>query len=138
MEKRVIKAIDVLHENHLELDGMATVGEALEAMKRVNSEVVIVKKRSANDAYGIVLLSDIAKKVLAKDKAPGRVNIYEIMTKPVLALEPQLDVRYCARMFENFGISNAPVIEDGKVLGMVSYKELVFRGLCENGKADSC
>ena len=131
MDQNVIKARDVMHEKHLELDGMATVRQALEAMQAENSEVVIVKKRNDNDAFGIVLLADIAKQVLARDRSPDRVNIYEIMSKPVIPLDPDLDVRYAARLFERFGMSNAPVIDNGRILGIVSYKELVFKGLCE-------
>ena len=104
MQKKRIKTRDVMREQHLELEGMATVKEALEAMKAANASVVIVKKRHENDAFGIVLLSDIAKKVLAKDRAPERVNVYEIMSKPVITVDPELDVRYCARMFESFGL----------------------------------
>lgn len=131
MTKRVIKASDIMQEKHLELDGLATVKEALEAMKRENADVVIVKKRDEHDAYGLVLLADIAKNVLAKDRSPDRVNIYEIMSKPVIAIEPELDVRYCARLFNRFGLSNVPVISNGEVLGIVSYSELVLHGLCE-------
>ena len=131
MQRTVIKARDVMREKHLELDGMATVKEALDAMKAADADVVIVKKRHENDAFGIVLLSDIAKNVLARDRASQRVNVYEIMSKPVISLDPEMDVRYCARLFDNFGLSNAPVIENGKVVGIVSYNELVFRGLCK-------
>ena len=131
MQKKIIRARDVMREQHLEMDGTATVKEALDAMKEANANVVIVKKRHDNDAFGIVLLSDIAKKVLAKDRASTRVNIYEIMTKPVISLDPELDVRYCARMFDQFGLSRAPVVENGKVLGIVGYNGLVFHGLCE-------
>ena len=131
MQKKIIRARDVMREQHLEMDGTATVKEALNAMKEANANVVIVKKRHDNDAFGIVLLSDIAKKVLAKDRASTRVNIYEIMTKPVISLDPELDVRYCARMFDQFGLSLAPVVENGKVLGIVGYNGLVFYGLCE-------
>lgn len=131
MQKKIIKARDIMHEQHLELDGMATVKEALEAMKAENATVIIVNKRHEHDAFGIVLLPDIAKKVLARDRAPNRVNVYEIMSKPVLSLDPDMDVRYCARMFDRFGLSNVPVIENGQVIGIVSYSELVFRGLCE-------
>jgi CBS domain-containing protein len=131
MDKRVIKARDIMHEKHLEMDGMATVAQALAAMKTEKSDVVIVKKRDEHDAFGILLLSDIAKKVLAKDRAPDRVNIYEIMSKPVIPVEPDMDVRYVARMFDSFGLSNAPVVDNGKVIGIVSYGELVFDGLCE-------
>jgi signal-transduction protein with cAMP-binding, CBS, and nucleotidyltransferase domain len=131
MQKKLITVRDVMHQKHLELDGLSTVREALNAMKNDNTDVIIVNKRHEHDAIGIVLLADIAKKVLARDKAPERVNVYEIMSKPVICIEPELDVRYCARLFERFGISNAPVVENGQVLGIVSYNELVFDGLCE-------
>jgi signal-transduction protein with cAMP-binding, CBS, and nucleotidyltransferase domain len=131
MQKKLITVRDVMHQKHLELDGLSTVREALNAMKDDNTDVIIVNKRHEHDAIGIVLLADIAKKVLARDKAPERVNVYEIMSKPVICIEPELDVRYCARLFERFGISNAPVVENGQVLGIVSYNELVFDGLCE-------
>ena len=131
MIKKIIRAKDVMHERHIELDGLATVKDALDAMRANDADVVMVKKRNDDDVFGIVLLSDIAKKVLAQDKAPERTNVYEIMSKPVIPIDPDMDVRYCARLFDRFGLSNAPVIENGKVLGIVSYKELVFQGLCE-------
>jgi signal-transduction protein with cAMP-binding, CBS, and nucleotidyltransferase domain len=131
MQEKIIKVRDVMHEKHLELDGMATVKEALDAMKAENASVIIVKKRHEHDAFGILLLSDIAKKVLARDRASRRVNVYEIMSKPVISLDPDMDVRHCARLFDRFGLSNVPVIENGVVLGIVSYNELVFKGLCE-------
>jgi len=131
MPKKIIKTREVMHEQHLEMDGMATVKEALDAMKAERADVVIVKKRNENDAFGIVLLADIAKKVLAKDRPSQRINVYEIMSKPVISVDPDMDVRYCARLFDSFGLSSAPVIENGQVLGIVSYNELVFQGLCK-------
>ena len=131
MNKQVIWARDVMENSFLEMDGMATVSQALEAMKHNNVDVVIVRKRHEHDADGIVLLSDIAKKVLAKNYSPDRINLYEIMTKPVIGLEPDLDIRYCARLFDRFGLSVAPVRENGAVTGVVSYRELVLKGLLE-------
>lgn len=131
MSRKVIKVKDVMRERHLELDGMATVREALDLMKEHDARIVIVNKRTEDDAFGIVLLSDIVKKVLAKDRAPSRVNIYEIMSKPIIPVDPDLDVRYCARLFDRFDFSIAPVISEGEVVGIVSYSELVFQGLNE-------
>jgi predicted transcriptional regulator len=78
-----------------------------------------------------VLLADIAKKVLAKDRAPSRVNLYEIMSKPVLAVDPEMDIRYCARLFDQFGLSTAPVIRDKTIIGVVTYYEIVLQGLVD-------
>lgn len=131
MHKKVIQAQEVMHNNHVEIDGKATVQEAIALMKANNCDVLLVQKRDVSDALGIVLLADVVKKVIALDKAPERVNVYEIMSKPVISVEPELDVRYVARLFSRFGLSNAPVVDDGKVIGLVSYNELVFKGLCE-------
>ena len=128
-DKKLIQAKDVMRQNYIEMDGMKTVKDAIEQMKAENVTLVIVKKRNEHDAYGLLLLSDIAKKVLAKDRSPERVNIYEIMSKPVMSVAPGLDIRYCARMFERFGLSVAPVIEGEQVMGMISYEELVLHEL---------
>jgi len=98
-------------------------------MKEHNASYVIIKKRNDDDEYGVVMLSDIAKKVLAKDKSPERVNLYEIMSKPVISVAPEMDVRYCARLFDNFGLASAPVMENNTIVGVVGYKALVFEGI---------
>ena len=90
---------------------------------------LIVKRRDEKDEIGLLLFSDIAKEVIAKDRAPERVNVYEIMAKPVLTVRPDMEIRYCARMFENFGISHAPVVENDEIVGMVSFYQLVLHGI---------
>ncbi len=111
------------------IDGLITVAEAICISRKREIKALIVDKRDENDEYGLVLTNDIAKKVLSQNKAPERVNVYEVMTKPALSVSPQMNVKYCARLFERFGISRAPVIENGKVLGMVSYNCIVMQGM---------
>ncbi len=125
MLKKIVKASDVMRTNFVEIEGVATVADAINAFKDNEIEVLIVKKRDENDAYGVVLLSDIVKKLLAKNRAVSRVNVYEIMSKPVISIEPEMNIRYCARLFDNFGLSHTVVAEGGKVLGIVGYKELL-------------
>ena len=40
-----------------------------------------------------------------------------------------MDIRYCTRLFDRFGISRAPVLDDGRILGLVSYSDIVLKGL---------
>lgn len=128
----VVRVRDVMKTTVDVVDGLITVAEALKRMKHVNNLALIVDKRHEDDEYGIVLLADIARQVLARDKSPERVNVYEIMSKPVLGVDPGMDIRYCARLFEKFGLSLAPVIEEGKVVGLVSYSGLVLKGMVPN------
>lgn len=127
--KTPVRVRDVMKTKYDLVDGILTVSEALEKMMHVENKSLIVDKRHDNDEYGIVLLSDIAREVLAKDRAPERVNIYEIMSKPVINVDPQMDIRYCARMFDKFGLSRAPVVDNGKIIGMISYTDMVIKGL---------
>lgn len=127
--RKIITARDIMHTQFIEVDGLMTVKEAIRRLREEGVSVILVKKRNEHDAFGIVLLADIAKKVLARDRSPERVNIYEIMSKPVVRIDPELDVRYCARLFDQFGLSVCPVIEKDQVIGMISYGELVMKGL---------
>ncbi|MGI9260059.1 MAG: CBS domain-containing protein [Gammaproteobacteria bacterium] len=115
------------------IDGRKNVLEALRLMRDGRATSLIVEKRSDKDEYGILTLSDIATQVIARDKAPDRVNVFEIMTKPVITVRPEMDIRYCARLFERFGIRRAPVIENEKVVGIISYYHLVLEGLPDLG-----
>ena len=129
-ERKLIRVRDVMKHEFDVVDGMTTVKEALLKMKYIETKALIVKKRHADDEYGIVLLSDISRQVLAKDRAPERINIYEIMSKPVITVHADMDIRYCARLFERFHLSRAPVIENDEVIGIVSLTDMVLRGLC--------
>ena len=130
-DKRIVRVGDVMKRDFDMVDGKLTVKEALLAMKHPETRAMIVAKRDENDEYGLVLLSDIAKKVLAADRSPERVNLYEIMAKPVLSVPPTMNIRYCARLLERFQIMRAPVIDAGQVVGIVSYHDMVLRGLMQ-------
>ncbi|MFT5721671.1 MAG: putative transcriptional regulator [Motiliproteus sp.] len=126
---RMVRAVDVMKSDYAEIDGMMTVAQALAVARLNRTRVLIVKKRHPDDEYGLVLLADIAKQVIARDRSPERVNVYEIMSKPVISVPSKMDVRYCARLFENLSISLAPVIDEGQIKGIISYNDIVLDGL---------
>lgn len=129
-ERRWVPVSEVMHRDVTEIDGNMTVLEALKTMKQVGATCLIVKRRHERDEYGMLLFSDIAKHVIGKDRAPERVNVHEIMAKPVVSVRPEMDIRYCARLFEHIGIGHAPVIDrDYNVVGIVSYYLLALEAL---------
>jgi len=126
---KIIRVRDVMKFEVDVVDGMLTVTEALKSMKYPDTRTLIVDKRHDDDEYGVVMFRDMAKKVLARDHSPNRVNIYEIMSKPVISVHPDMDIRYCTRLFDRFGLSRAPVLENHKIIGLVSYTDIVLNGL---------
>ncbi|MBB1270830.1 CBS domain-containing protein [Shewanella sp. SR44-3] len=123
---------DVMNQDYAMVDGMHTVAEAIDIAIAKKVQILLVNKRHEHDEYGMVLMSDIARNVLAKDKSPARINIYEIMIKPVFSVSSDMDIRYTARLFERFGINKSPIIDNGKILGIVTYQDIVLKGMIQH------
>lgn len=127
MTHKLVQVKDAMDKNNYQFaDGMMTVTEGIKLAREHGVNTLIINKRHEHDEYGLVMLADIAKHVIAKDRSPDRVNLYEIMAKPLLTVPAAMDVRYCARLFERFSIHLAPVIEDNEIVGMVDYINMVL------------
>lgn len=131
-DQRRLRVRDVMNSRYIMADGLETVGAAFAKLRQQDSRCIIVRKKDEADEFGLVLLSDIAKKVIAADRSPDRINVYEIMSKPVISVHPDMDIRYTARLFNQFGLAVAPVIDNGEVIGIVSYTDIVLHGLSES------
>ncbi len=132
-KRKIIRVSDVMKTEIDIVNGMMTVSEALRSLKYPDTRTMIVDKRHKDDEYGVVMFRDVALRVLAPNLSPDRINIYEIMSKPVVAVDPQMDIRYCTRLFDSFGLSRAPVVENGGILGLVSYTDIVMKGMMIEG-----
>lgn len=130
-DRKRVSIRDVMKKSFDIVDGMISVEEAMKTMKHAENKSLIVDKRDEHDEYGMILISDIARKVLALDRSPARVNVYEVMSKPIVTVDPDMDIRYAARLFDRLGLSRAPVVEHGRVVGIVSYTDMVLKGLVE-------
>ncbi|MEM9144125.1 MAG: CBS domain-containing protein [Bacteroidota bacterium] len=122
-------AKDVMTKRVVLIDGMATAKEAVEVMRRENVESLIVKKRHPQDAYGIVVIHDFINSVIIPDKTSEEVNVFEIMTKPVISIPADMEVRYVAGLLMKVGFRAAPVEENGEYIGMVSLNDLILDNL---------
>jgi len=127
--KPIVRVREVMKSGVDIVDGRLTVAEALKSMKFPETRTLIINKRHEDDEYGVVMFRDVAKSVLGPDLSTERVNLYEIMSKPVLGVDPHMDVRYCIKLFDHFGLSRAPVVENGKIIGLVSYTDIVLKAV---------
>ena len=119
-------AKDVMTKKAVLIDGMATAKEAVEIMRREKVESLIVKKRYPQDACGIVSVLDFIKGVIIADKTSEEVNVFEIMTKPIISIPANMDMRYVASLMMKVGLRMAPVEENGEYIGMVSLSDLIL------------
>jgi CBS domain-containing protein len=127
--KKRICVKEVMKSGFGTINGSATVMDALTEMKRLQTAVLVVDKKDEHDEYGLILVSEVARQVLNKDMAPGRMNVYEVMTKPAVCIDPDMDIRYCSRLMSSLNLVRVLVVKDGELLGTVNPRDLVLDGL---------
>jgi len=127
-EQSYIKVEDVMSTTIATIDATATVQEAVAKMRDTGVSSLVVERRDASDEYGLVVVSDIAKRVIAENRAAERVNVYEIMSKPVLAVPKDMNIRYAVRLLVQFGLSRGLVVDERRApVGIVTLRDLVLR-----------
>jgi len=101
----------------------ATVYEGIAAMaeRHVGALVVLAE----GSLVGIVSERDYARKVFLRGKSSLQTRVREIMSTPVITVTPEKTVYECLRMMSAHRVRHLPVIEDGRLSGLVSIGDLV-------------
>ena len=123
----IIRAREIMREGVVTIDGIATAHAAIEIMQKEDVSSLVIKKRTPDDAWGMVTLVDIVREVIAPGRSPEDVNVYEMMTKPVVTVPEEMDVRYVGRLLVNLNMRRVPVEKDGRLVGMVSLADIVLK-----------
>ena len=108
------------------IDGLATVADALELMRAHAIGCLVVDRRHPGDEYGLLLIGDVAREVIARNRAPSRVSVYEVMTKPAVALDGEMAIPYALRLMTRLGLSHGLVMHGRELLGIVTLRDLVL------------
>ena len=109
------------------IDGLASVRHAIDRMREERVSSLVIDRRHEGDEYGVVSVHDIAGEVIAKDRSPERTSVYEIMSKPVLTVDVDMDVKYAIRMLTRFRLTRALVVEHGNMVGVVTLRDMAIR-----------
>jgi len=119
----ILKVEDVMVEGVVTIDADATVMEAVKLMNENEIGCLIVMRRGR--AVGIITERDLLKRVIAKSKNPRKIKVREIMTKPLIAGQPNMDLEEATRLMFKMKIKKLPVVEShGKLLGLITLTDV--------------
>ena len=122
-----VRVRDLMVEELHTIDGLATVADAMALMKEHGVSSLVVNRRNEDDELGLVVVADIARGVITDNRVPERINVYEIMSKPLLTLPEDMLARYAARLLTRFELSRAVVIDhDRNAIGIVTLRDLIM------------
>lgn len=109
------------------VDATATVKDAIKLMREHQVSSLAVERRDEHDEFGLLVIADIAREVIAKNRSAERVNVYEVMSKPVVSLPAEMRIKYAVRLLVRFDLSRALVVDaERKPVGVVTLRDMVL------------
>ena len=122
-EERPLLVRDVMVSDPVTVPPNASVREIAKIMKEKNIGSVIVVE---NDRMvGIVTEEDLIRRVLAEGKDPERTRAADVMTRPVVYVSPDTELKEAALLMARLGIGHLPVVEDSRVVGIIAEYDIV-------------
>jgi CBS domain-containing protein len=100
-----------------------SVKEAVDIMNEHGIGCLVVVEKEI--PVGIVTERDLLKRVLAEFKDPRKINVQEIMSKPLIVGKPDMLIEEVIKLMIDKKIKKLPIVENGKLLGLVTLTDIV-------------
>lgn len=84
-----------------------------------------------DQVVGIVSERDYARKLVLKGRSSAATPVRDIMSSPVVTVEPKQNLEYCMNLMTNRHLRHLPVVHEGKLLGLLSIGDLVKETIAE-------
>jgi len=118
----MLKVEDVMVESVITVDADSSVMKAVKIMNEHEIGCLVVTRKGK--AVGIITERDLLRRVIAKSKNPSRIKVREIMTKPLIAGQPDMDLEDATRLMFEKKIKKLPVVEHGRLLGLITLTDV--------------
>ncbi len=105
------------------IGGDATVYDAVKRMVEHNVGALLVVH--GEDAVGIITERDYLREIVLKGRTSRETRVEEIMSRRVVCVEPDRPVEECMAIMSERRIRHLPVVEGGRLVGLVSIGDLV-------------
>jgi CBS domain-containing protein len=117
-----LKVEDVMVKEVITVDEQSTVKEAADIMNKFEIGCLIVTKKGK--AGGILTERDLLKRIVGEARDPVKTRVVDIMSKPLIVVEPDMEMEEAAKLMFKLKIKKLPVVQDGQLLGLVTLTDL--------------
>lgn len=117
-----LKVEDIMVKEVMTIDENSTVKEAAEVMNKFEIGCLIAVKKGK--AMGIVTERDLLKRVVAESKDANETKVRDVMSSPLVVIEPSTDLEEAVKLMFQMKIKKLPVVDDKRLVGLVSLTDI--------------
>ena len=117
-----LKVEDVMVKEVITIDEKSTVKEAADIMNRFEIGCLLVTRK--DKAVGILTERDLLRRVVSQTKSPRTTKVESVMSKPLIVVEPDMELEEAAKLMFRLKIKKLPVVESGQLMGLVTLTDL--------------
>jgi CBS domain-containing protein len=117
-----LKVEDVMVEDVVTVEDDVTVKRAVAIMNKYEIGCLVVTKRGK--PVGIVTERDMLTRVLAESRNPETTKIADIVSRPLVIAEPDMDLEEAARLMFKMKVKKLPVVSDSRLVGLVTLTDI--------------
>ena len=117
-----LKVEDVMVKEVITIDEHSTVKEAAEVMNKFEIGCLIAVRKGK--AMGIVTERDLLKRVVAEAKDATKTEVKDIMSSPLVVVEPNTDLEEAVKLMFQMKIKKLPVVDGKRLVGLISLTDI--------------
>jgi len=124
MKQVLVEDVMTKEDDLITISPFAQVRELLQLMEKHHVRSIIVDRMSPHDAYGIVTYVNILHAIYQEDGDMDLLNVYDIATKPLIQIVPELDIKYAAQLMVKHNRTRLSVTWEGRIVGLVTMSDI--------------
>lgn len=118
-----VQTRDIMVSKVVTITKDSTIKEAVRLMNKHEIGCVVVTENKK--AIGILTERDLMKRVLAKAQDPGKTRVEEVMSTPLISVEPDAEIGDVSRIMFQRNIKKMPIVRKDKLLGLVTLTDIL-------------
>ena len=116
---------DIMQVEVVTISPLATLREAMAKMRANKVKSLVVERRDAHDAFGIITYATILRTIVAEEGDIDLINVYDVFRKPIISVPPGMEVKYVARMMVSQKVQRLLVLDGDGLAGIVTMNDIV-------------
>ncbi|HEY3360421.1 MAG TPA: CBS domain-containing protein [Methanosarcina sp.] len=122
--EREVSVAEVMNKAVIVMDINSDIPAIAREMVSSDAGSVIITK--SNKAMGIITERDFVKGIVTEDKKPSEVKASEILSTPLITVEPETSIIEASEIMLKANVKRLPVLENGRVIGVISNTDILI------------